>query len=71
MKDDWVHLCKLPYFNHIQNRNGQIVSLSSEGQMYYNRIDSLIYQLPPPISLDSQAIDSTLHELRHRVEESS
>jgi hypothetical protein len=71
VKDDWVHLCKLPYFKLIRNGNDQILSLSSEGQLYYNRIDSLIHQLPPPISLDSQTIDNTLHELRHLIEESS
>lgn len=71
VKDDWDHLCKLPYFDHTQNGNDYILSPCPEGQIYYTRIDTLIHQLPPPISLDSQAIDSTIDKIRHRVEESS
>lgn len=71
IKDDWENLCKLPYFHRTQNGNDRILSLSSEGRVYYTHIDNLIHQLPPPISLDSHAIDSTLNKLRSCVEKSS
>ena len=67
---EWENVCKLPYVSLSMNGKDQIVSISNEGRMYYSHISTLIQQLPPPIALDSRAIDSTLSDLRNRVNQS-
>jgi hypothetical protein len=67
---DWEHVQKLPYVNLSENGNDPLVSISNEGRAYYSQIDTLLQQLPPPIALDSSAIDSTLSNLRQRVNQS-
>lgn len=64
---DWENVCKLPYVSFSKNGNDQIVSISEEGRAYYSQINSHIQELPPPIALDSYAIDLTLNDLRNRV----
>jgi hypothetical protein len=71
VRNEWDHFCKLLYFTLTQNGTDRVLSISVEGTAYYAHIDNIVSQLPPPISLDSLAIDSTLKNLRHRVEESS
>jgi hypothetical protein len=71
IRNDWVHFCKLPYFTLTQNGNNRVLSISVKGRAYYTHIDNIVSQLPPPISLDSLTINSTLKNLRYRAEESS
>ena len=67
---DWENVCKLPFVCLSDNGDDRIVSISDEGKAYCSQIDTLIQQLPPPIALDSRAIDSTIGDLRDRVNQS-
>jgi hypothetical protein len=67
---DWAFVRQLPYVNLSENGNDQLVSISDEGRAYYLQINTLLQQLPPPIALESSAIDSTLSNLRQRVNQS-
>lgn len=66
----WENVCKLPYVILSDNGDNRIVSISDEGRAYCSQINTLIHQLPPPIALDSSVIDSTLRNLRDRVNQS-